>query len=81
MLSHDGVFPVRIADVPSCRPRMVADSGEILAYDSGLYQDLGCVFSLAIGLRSRGRGRKMLIITGLWVDSKRSEISISCPVV
>lgn len=42
MLSHDGMLPVRIADVPSCRPRMVADSGEILAYDSGLYQGLEC---------------------------------------
>lgn len=40
MLSHDGMFPVRIADVPTCRPRIVADSGEILAYDSGLYQGL-----------------------------------------
>ena len=42
ILSHDGMFPVRIADVPSCRPRMVADSGEILAYDSCLYQGLEC---------------------------------------
>lgn len=42
MLSHDGMLPVRIADVPSCRPRMVADSGEILAYDPGLYQGLEC---------------------------------------
>lgn len=43
MISHDVIFSVRIAAVPSCRPRtLVADSGEILAYDSRLYQGLEC---------------------------------------